>query len=87
MEFEFDPEKSRGNQEKHGIDLGTAQSLWIDERRITFDAPLQDENRSGIIAAYREKLWCAIYTIRNQSVRIISVRRARENEQAIYFKF
>ncbi len=87
MEFEFDPEKSRGNQEKHGIDFGTAQSLWLDERRITFDTSFQDEKRSGIIAAYREKLWCAIYTIRNQNVRIISVSRARENEESIYFKF
>ncbi|MEI6715505.1 MAG: BrnT family toxin [Verrucomicrobiota bacterium] len=87
MEFEFDPEKSRGNLEKHGIDFETAQCLWLDERRITFDTPFQDEKRSGIIAAYRERLWCAIYTIRNQNIRIISVRRARENEESIYFQF
>ena len=87
MEFDFDPEKSRGNLEKHGIDFETAQSLWLDERRVTFDTPFQDEKRSGVIAAYRERLWCAIYTIRDQSIRIISVRRARENEESIYFQF
>ena len=83
----FDPEKSRRNLEKHGIDFETAQSLWLDERRVTFDTAFQDENRSGVIAAYQERLWCAIYTIRDQSIRIISVRRARENEEAIYFQF
>ena len=87
MGFEFDPEKSRSNQEKHAIDFQTAKFLWLDERRITFDIPFDDEARSGIIAAYRERLWCAIYTIRNQNIRIISVRRARENEESIYFKF
>jgi uncharacterized DUF497 family protein len=85
--FEFDPEKSRSNQEKHAIDFQTAKFLWLDERRITFDIPFDDEARSGIIAAHRERLWCAIYTIRNQNIRIISVRRARENEESIYFKF
>lgn len=83
----FDPDKSRRNLEKHGIDFETAQSLWLDERRVTFDTAFQDENRSGVIAAYQERLWCAIYTIRDQSIRIISVRRARENEEAIYFQF
>ncbi len=87
MEFVFDPDKSRRNLEKHGIDFETAQSLWLDERRVTFDTAFQDENRSGVIAAYQERLWCAIYTIRDQSIRIISVRRARENEEAIYFQF
>ena len=86
MEFEFDPEKSRGNQEKHGIDFETAQFLWVDERRVTFDTTFQDENRHGIIAFYRDRVWCAIYTIRNQNIRIISVRRAWENEQSVYFK-
>ncbi len=87
MEFEFAPEKSQVNLEKHGIDFETAHSLWLDERRITFDTPFQDEKRSGIIAAYRERIWCAIYTIRNENIRIISVRRARENEESIYFQF
>jgi uncharacterized DUF497 family protein len=87
VEFVFDPDKSRRNLEKHGIDFETAQSLWLDERRVTFDTAFQDENRSGVIAAYQERLWCAIYTIRDQSIRIISVRRARENEEAIYFQF
>jgi uncharacterized DUF497 family protein len=86
VEFDFDPEKSRGNLEEHGIDFETAQSLWLDERRVTFDTPFQDEKRGGVIAAYRERLWCAIYTIRDQSIRIISVRRARENEESIYFQ-
>ena len=30
MQFEFDPEKSRANQAKHGIDFVEAQRLWDD---------------------------------------------------------
>jgi hypothetical protein len=84
--FEFDSDKSRSNQEKHGINFETAQFLWSDERRVTFDTTFRDEERNGMIAAYQERLWCAIYTIRNQNIRIISVRRARQIEEAIYFQ-
>ena len=39
---------------------------------------------AGIIGKINEKIWSAIYTIRNNIIRIISVRRARVNEEKIY---
>jgi uncharacterized DUF497 family protein len=30
MRFEFDPEKSIANREKHGIDFQQAQMIWDD---------------------------------------------------------
>ncbi|WP_394330310.1 BrnT family toxin [Lunatimonas lonarensis] len=30
-------------------------------------------------------MWSAVYTIRNNKIRIISVRKSRENEKEIYF--
>ncbi|GHV23529.1 hypothetical protein AGMMS49959_16850 [Planctomycetales bacterium] len=33
--FEFDPDKSAKNLEKHGIDFVAAQQLWRDERLAT----------------------------------------------------
>jgi uncharacterized DUF497 family protein len=32
----------------------------------------------------RDKLWSAVYTVRGTAIRIISVRRAREDEEEDY---
>ncbi len=84
MEVEFDPSKSVSNKMKHGIDFIEAQNFWGDPRRVEFETQFVDEKRYGIIAEYSGKLWCAIYTWRNQAVRIISVRRARDYEEDSY---
>lgn len=84
MKFEFDPRKSRANQIKHGIDFEEAQQLWTDPDRVTFIARFEKEDRHGLIAFYREVLWCAIFTYRREGIRIISVRRARQYEEELY---
>ena len=84
MEFEFDPRKSAMNAKKHGIDFESAQSLWGDPNRVEFIARFEDEERHGLVAQYDLRLWCAIFTIRDNKVRIISVRRARTYEKELY---
>ncbi len=84
MTFEFDAQKSRTNKLKHEIDFVEAQSLWNDPNRVVFVARFQDEKRDGIVARIGDKLWCAIYTHREDNIRIISVRRAREYEKDLY---
>jgi uncharacterized DUF497 family protein len=49
-----------------------------------FVARFADEPRLGLVGEYEEKLWTAIFTVRAERVRIISVRRARKNEEATY---
>jgi uncharacterized DUF497 family protein len=34
MKFEYDPQKSQINIQKHGIDFETAKKLWEDENLI-----------------------------------------------------
>jgi uncharacterized DUF497 family protein len=84
VEFEYDPVKSEANKEKHGLDFERAKELWHDANRAEFVARFSDEPRHGLIAELDHKLWTAIYTVRGDRARIISVRRARENEEAIY---
>ena len=84
MEFEYDPVKSEANKEKHGLDFERAKELWHDASRAEFVARFSDEPRHGLIAELDDKLWTAIYTVRGDRARIISVRRAREKEEAIY---
>jgi uncharacterized DUF497 family protein len=82
--FEFDPEKSKSNSKKHGIDFISAQSLWSDEDRIDFPANSDSEIRYALLARYNGKIWAAFYTTRKDRIRIISVRRARAKEIQVY---
>jgi len=84
MDFEFDKNKSSQNKEKHGIDFLKAQNLWLDERRIEVTARSIDEPRFALIAQIESKLWTAIFTLRENKIRIISVRRSRSDEEEKY---
>lgn len=84
MGFEYDQAKNDTNYDKHGIDFEDAQLLWSDPKRIDFIARFSDELRLGLVAEHGDKLWTAIFTRRGNQIRIISVRRARDNEKALY---
>jgi len=84
MEFEFDEAKSRANSLKHGIDFVQAQELWNDPAYTIITARSSVEDRFVIIARREEESWSAIYTLRGEAIRIISVRRSRQNEKEIY---
>lgn len=84
MEFEFDPAKSAANKEKHGIDFIESQDLWDDLRRLIVPARSADEPRFALIAERNRKLWTCIFTPRDQKIRIISTRRARDEEENRY---
>ena len=85
MEFEYDPTKSQINKEKHGVDFDEAQALWLDEDRVEFPARSDTEERHALVAMKDGRVWVAFYTVRETSIRIISVRRARENEEKTYY--
>ena len=82
--FEFDPKKSLSNLDKHGIDFISAQTIWVDPDFIEIQAKSLDEPRSLVIGVMAEKHWSAAITYREQNIRIISVRRSRSSEVAIY---
>jgi hypothetical protein len=84
MEFEFDSLKSEGNKEKHGIDFVEAQLIWEDRDRIEIPARTEDEPRYLVIGRIGRKYWSAIITYRDEKVRIISVRRSRDEEITLY---
>jgi uncharacterized DUF497 family protein len=82
--FEFDKDKSESNKRKHGIDFETARRLWEDLNRVEVPAKWIDEPRILLIARLEEDIWAAIFTQRRNYIRIISVRKARNNEKEIY---
>ena len=84
MEFEFDPDKSVANQKKHGIDFAEAQLLWRDDMLLEIPARTTDEPRFLIIGKIGNEHWSAVVTYRQDRIRIISVRRSREEEVEVY---
>ena len=86
MDFEFDPAKSAANRRKHGIDFIGAQALWSDPDRFEISARSLDEPRTQVIGRIGDVLWSAFITMRDDRVRLISVRRARDEEKAAYLK-
>ena len=82
--FEFDAAKSKTNSSKHGIDFVEAQSLWNDPMLLEVPAKTDDEPRYLVIGRIAGKHWSAVITYRGSNIRLISVRRARTEEVAIY---
>jgi uncharacterized DUF497 family protein len=84
MGFEYDPDKSAENKRKHGVDFETAQRLWADASLVEIPARTTDEPRWLLVGKIEEKHWSAIITRRGGNIRLISVRRSRDDEVAIY---
>ncbi len=84
MEFEFDSSKNTLNRKKHGIDFEQAQALWQDPYRLEIPAKTEDEPRWVVIGKIGDKHWSAIVTVRQDRIRLISVRRARIEEIGLY---
>jgi uncharacterized DUF497 family protein len=84
LAFEYDEGKSRANCEKHGIDFVQAQAIWNDPDLIEIPALTVDEPRFLVIGRIDGKHWSAVVTYRSENIRLISVRRSRSEEVAIY---
>lgn len=84
MKFEYDNTKNEANLLKHGIDFERAQYLWRDPNALQIRAKSDTEERFALIAMMNQSIWIAFYTYRKDTIRIISVRKARDNEKRIY---
>ncbi|MDA1370430.1 MAG: BrnT family toxin [Proteobacteria bacterium] len=82
--FEFDDRKSEANRTKHGIDFVDARLLWFDPDLVEIPAITQDEPRFLVVGVIGRKHWSAAITYRSDKIRIISVRRSRDEEVKLY---
>lgn len=83
MEFEWDEDKRRKVLEKHGIDFQRAARLLMEDHVIL---PARSEaERRHIAVGFIDGGWLAVvYTWRGETCRIITARKARENERRAY---
>ncbi|MBL7130093.1 MAG: BrnT family toxin [Candidatus Omnitrophica bacterium] len=84
MEFEFNHKKNEINKKKHGIDFIEAQALWEDPDLIEIPIKTHDEPRLLVIGRISGKHYSGVITYRRERIRIISVRRSRQEEVDIY---
>ena len=76
--------KNESNRPKHGSDFVEAQALWNDPMLLEIPAKTDDEPRYLVIGLIQDKHWSAVVTYRADNIRLISVRRARTEEVALY---
>ncbi len=81
--YSWDPKKSSGNKKKHGISFEEARDHIFEGKNILTVgiAYEKKEYRHAVIGKFKKKYYVGIFTIRNNEFRIISVRRARPNEE------
>ena len=83
-EFEWDDDKARSNEQKHGITFEEASTVFGDPLAVIFDDPEHsDEEPREIVVGYsnHSRLLIVSFTHREPAVRIISARRATPRER------
>ena len=89
IRFEWDPEKAAVNIKKHGIGFDEAKSAFADERAklIADPAHSSDEGRFvllGLSTKFKLLVVCHCYRSKNNTIRIISARKATAVESHQY---
>jgi len=87
ISFEWDPQKALANLQKHQVAFEEAGSIFDDPQFITFldDDHSQDEERYVSIGlSNKNRLLMVAHTERKEKIRIISARKATENEEKFY---
>jgi hypothetical protein len=88
MRVEWHPAKAKSNLAKHGISFSDAETVFDDEFSISIpDAGLVSEVRFVVVGVdAMGRILVVSYTYRQDSIRIISARRATQSERKEYGK-
>ena len=85
MEFEWGPKKAETNRSKHGVEFLDAVIVFDDDRAITLlDEDPTEERYVTFGMDARGRVLAVSYTLRGNTIRIISARRATPREQSQY---
>ena len=86
MEFDWDPAKNAVNRRKHGISFEQATAVFKDPFRVGWicSDPQDDEERFMIVGRQGWRTLAVVYTLRGNTTRLISARRASRSELREY---
>ena len=86
-DFQWDPEKDKANQDKHGVSFALAQFAFLDPQRIILEdlSHSADENRYYCIGRVAENILTVRFMYRNKQIRIFGAGYWRKGKK-IYEK-
>lgn len=91
IKFEWDENKNRTNQNKHGISFTEAKTVFYDDEALVIEDPEHSEEEERfIILGLSNKanllVVCHCYRASETVIRIISARKATKTESQYYSK-
>ncbi|MCC6679557.1 MAG: BrnT family toxin [Phycisphaeraceae bacterium] len=88
LTFEWDDEKSRSNQARHGVSFTEAVTVFADPRALTIydqDHSSEHEDRFKTIGlSEKTRVLLVVHCDRSQNIRLISARKANATEKKLY---
>jgi uncharacterized protein len=85
MRTEFDPTKDATNKEKHGVSLSLVESFEMDVAQVSVDDRFDyKETRLVAIGPIGDDIYVLVYTMRGDTLRAISLRKANRREVLKY---
>jgi uncharacterized protein len=84
LNIEWDERKRCANIRKHKLDFHDAILVLGDDHLLLDGRSVGDEIRFRAIGFVRENLVAVIYTERGDAIRVISMRKARDDERRAY---
>ena len=85
MDFDWDERKAKSNLKKHGVDFADAVGVLYDDRALTIvDTEADEERHITLGLDLLGRLLVVVYTWRDESIRLISARKATRHESKQY---
>lgn len=84
MEYEWDENKRQGNITKHGLDFRDAIVLFDGRPVYNYRSVRRGEGRVVTVGLLVGRFVAVVWTERSSAVRLISMRRARDEEKRAY---
>ena len=86
MDYEWDPLKAKSNARKHGVEFAEAVIALEDTLAITIKDPDSEGEERFVSVGVDSvgRLLNTVFTFRENSVRIISSRKATKRERMLY---
>lgn len=87
LQFEWNGDKAESNIVKHGISFAEAATIFGDAKSITIDDPNHSQQEIRLVTlgkSHSAQILVVVHTERGDNTRIISARRANQNERKKY---
>ena len=81
MIYEWDPQKRQENLDKHGVDFAAIDDFELENAAIFLDR--RRDYREPRYVAYGligDRLYCLVFALRGEKIRVISLRKANRRE-------